>query len=135
MGEDYSTFPLLIDGKKVECVSVSEMSFSSEEEEWHDENSKTYTLTFEGKVNKEDLSKPLKLIASSRKFTKAEKKLFIRTVEAHGRVEFILKNVQVQTPLGLGKVIFTCTTPKGVRMILRSRKMGECTYRIIKRLR
>ena len=36
MGEDYSTFPLLIDGKKVECVSVSEMSFSSEEEEWHD---------------------------------------------------------------------------------------------------
>ena len=79
----------------------------------------------------------------SRVFTMSERRLFIRTVERYGRVEFTLKDFQgyvepdcqsVSTvAMASGFITIVCTTPRMVRRFLRMRDLGNVSYRIMTR--
>ena len=70
----------------------------------------------------------------SRVFSRSERRLFIRTVEHHGRVDFTLKDWQGHVEgLGCGDITIMCSTPGMVRRFLRMRGFGNVSYRIMTR--
>lgn len=70
----------------------------------------------------------------SRIFTRGERKLFIRTVEHHGSVEFTLHDWKGMVE---GKYIqnitLVCNTPRQVKLLLRMKNLGKVSYKIRKK--
>ena len=70
----------------------------------------------------------------SRKFTMGERKLFIRTVEHHGSVEFTLHDWKGMVEgVYVPNITLVCNTPRQVRLLLRMKNLGKVTYKVRKR--
>lgn len=93
-----------------------------------------HSVSFSCDFESEKLSKQVweLLFNKGRRYTKAERKLFIRTVEQYGKVEFTLKNLEVYADgFGSGELVMVCTTPKAVKSFLRMRGV-DSKYKIVK---
>ena len=140
MGEDYEAmnFKLFCDGELVQAdakpIDLTEaMNKVVVEEEWPQH--KPFTAEWNAVViNDELLEKLRKLLPEpSRKFTRGEKMLFIRTVEHHGSVEFTLHDwYGIVNGVYIPYITVVCKSPRQVRLLLRMKNLGKVAYKVRK---
>lgn len=131
MGEEFEP-TIFIGGQQVgifkDCIAKSIVEDKEEQK-----RSNQYSVSLSCSIESDNLSKQVweLLFNKGRRYTKAERKLFIRTVEHYGKVEFTLKNLEVYADgFGSGELVMVCTTPKAVKSFLRMRGV-DSKYKII----
>jgi len=138
MGEDYEAmqnFKLFADGKPIATVIQTNVDFHAEEEpQWKEEiHQHEWSVTLESDKVAKEIMQALGL-KQDRIYSKRERKLFIRTVEHYGQVEFTLHDWQAKADgFEQGTICLVCPTPKSVKTFLRIKGLGKVTYKIAKK--
>lgn len=148
MGEDYeamNNFKLFVGGEPVDlntkdCQLVAEpldligaINKVVEEEETQFSNE---TFDFNATIESKDLIEQVRKLFEkpNRVFTRQERKLFMRTVERHGWVEFTFHDWQGAVEgVGIGSICLLCNTPRQMKSLLRLKNVGNVSYKIRKR--
>ena len=138
MGEDYEAmqnFKLFAIGKPIATATNAKVTIHTEEEpQWKEEiHQHEWSLTLESKQAAKEINVFLGL-KQDRIYSKREKKLFIRTVEHYGQVEFTLHDFQAKADgFEQGTICLVCPTPRSVKTFLRMKGLGKVTYKITRR--
>ena len=127
-------------GERIGFIEDGEISLSCEDDGKTKDNVFSYEIpkqyswnvTVDAKGVTEQLVRQLK--PKSRVFTKAERKLFIRTVEHYGKVEFTMKDMTVEVDgIGCGNLTLVCATPAQVKCFLRMKDAGDFSYKTVRK--
>lgn len=131
---------MFCDGKLVQAdakpLNLTEAINNAASEEEGCYPNKSFTAEWNATIsNDKSLEELRKLLAKpSRKFTRGERKLFIRTVEHHGKVEFTLHDWKGMVEgVFVPHIILVCNTPRQVRLLLRMKNLGKVSYKIRKK--
>lgn len=144
MGEDYEAmgnFKLFANGKPIATAFDANatkafnacIEMLSEEEPQEQEHHYEWSATIDSKQMVKEIMQALGL-KQDRIYSKRERKLFIRTVEHYGQVEFTLHDWQAKADgFEQGTICLVCPTPKSVKTFLRMKGLGKVTYKITKK--
>ena len=138
MGEDYEAmgnFKLFANGKPIATAIQANVDFNAEEEpQWKEEiHQHEWSVTLESDKVAKEINVFLAL-KQDRIYSKRERKLFIRTVEHYGQVEFTLHDWQAKADgFEQGTICLACPTPRSVKTFLRMKGLGKVTYKITKK--
>lgn len=137
MGEEMNNLMLFADGKPVGFVASSDVEIKTKEGDTPEDFSpKAYSLSISFSVDKKDASTLLwRELLATRTLSRKERKRLIRCVEHYGKVEFTMKDMEVQADgIGSGKLTLVCTTPAQVKCFLRMKDAGDFTYKTVRKL-